>query len=222
LCHVKLNSADRKFNATRNTYQTFGIIYIYIYHFFFCVYAIRNFCNLLLVRVRSILMSLGWQHQNAFSFPHSSKVVRKSFGNCIPITYLPFRNGPDKSRQGLLRQAAENPEVIKGVGTSVVKDIPASVSKTMTSWQNMGNLGGYAVGIAGGCSASFTAFSYFSTLGQNVADLKSQTDRIIAQMDADNARFDKVFLGTLTLSLGVPLGLGAALLMIVSSGREKK
>jgi hypothetical protein len=44
-------------------------------------------------------VSLGWQPQNAFSCPHSPKVVRKCFGDCIPITYLPFRNGPDKSRQ---------------------------------------------------------------------------------------------------------------------------
>ena len=195
----------------------------------------RNFRNLLLVRVRSIFLSLGWQHQNAFSCPHSSKVVRKSFGNCIPITYVPFRNGPDKSRQVLLRQAAENPEVVKDVSTSVVKDVSTSFVKTRWPWQNIENLGGSATNIVGGCAALFAAFSYFSTLGHNVADLKSEladlksdskqsnarldanNARYDARFDSYNARFDKVYLGTVSLALGVP-----ALLMIGSGVLKKK
>jgi hypothetical protein len=76
-------------------------------------------------------------------------------------------------------------------------------------WQNMENLasGGYAISIVGGCTASFAAFSYFSTLSHNVADLKSQlaklhsdskyfSDRLDANNEKSDARSDKVFLGT--------------------------
>ena len=92
-----------------------------------------NFRSLVLVRVRSIFLSRGWQHQNAFSCSHSSKIFRKGFGICIPITYVPLRNGPDKSRQVLLRQAAENPEVVKDAGTAVAKEVGTSLSKTSLS-----------------------------------------------------------------------------------------
>jgi hypothetical protein len=188
----------------------------------------HNFRSLLLVRVRSIFMSIRWQHQKSFSCPHSSKVVRKSFGNCIPITYLPFCNRPDKSRQVLLRQAAENPEVVKDVHTSVVKDISTSFGKTR--WQNMKNLGRSAINIAGGCAAFF---SWKSDSKQSNARLDTYNARSNARLDADNARarsdarldddnarwnarwdaydarFEKVSLGIVSLSLGMP-----ALLMI--------
>ncbi len=163
----------------------------------------RNFRNLLLVRVRSIFMSLGCQHQNAFSCPHISKVFGKSFGKCIPITYVPFCKGPDKSRQVLLRQAAENPEVVKDFSTSVVQDIGKSVGRNWWPWQSIENLGGSAAGVL------FAAFSSFSILGQkihrNVADIKSEladwkrelvreskqfNARLDSRFDNDNARFD--------------------------------
>ena len=46
--------------------------------------------------------------------------------------------------------------------------------------------GDYAISIVGGCTASFAAFSYFSTLKQNVADLKSQ----LAELHGDSKHFN--------------------------------
>ena len=197
------------------------------------------------MRVRSIFLSRGWQHQNAFSCSHSSKIVRKGFGICIPITYVPLRNEPDKSRQVLLRQAAENPEVVKDAGTAVVKDVGTSLSKTSLS---IGTIVGSVLATMSGCGAMFGAFSYFSALGHNVADLKDSVAdlkdnakdnakqmndrmdahnarmdaynaRFVARMDAYNsrfdaynARFDKVYIGTVSITLGVPALL--SLLMI--------
>ena len=168
------------------------------------------------MRVRSIFLSRGWQHQNDFSCSHSSKVVRKGFGICIPITYVPLRNGPDKSRQVLLRQAAENPEVVKDAGTAVVKEVGTSLSKTSLS---IGTIFGSVLATMSGCGAMFGAYSYFSVLGHNVSDLKGDTkqmsdrmDAYNARFDAYNARFDKVYIGTVSITLGVPfllmIGLG--------------
>uniref|UniRef100_A0A7S0MYF3 Uncharacterized protein n=1 Tax=Cryptomonas curvata TaxID=233186 RepID=A0A7S0MYF3_9CRYP len=146
-------------------------------------------------------------------FQLSALLVRKSFGICIPITCVPLRNGPDKSRQVLLRQAAENPEVVKNAGTAVAKEVGTSISKT--SWF-IGTVVGSALATLSGCGAMFGAFSYFSTLGHNVADLKVITNQMDARFDAYNARsdarFEKVYLGTMSITLGVPalllIGLG--------------
>ena len=193
-----------------------------------------NFRSLLLVRVRSIFLSRGWQHQNAFSCSHSSKVVRKGFGICIPITCVPLRNGPDKSRQVLLRQAAENPEVVKDAGTAVVKEVGTSLSKTSLS---IGTIVGSVLATMSGCGAMFGAFSYFSALGQNVADLKgyikqmndrmdayndrmdARMDAFNARMDANNARFDKVYVGTVSITLGVPVLLMIGLGVLKEKGK---
>ena len=211
-----------------------------------------NFRSLLLVRVRSIFLSRGWQHQNAFSCSHSSKVVRKGFGIRISITYVPLRNGPDKSRQVLLRQAAENAEVVKDAvlrqaaeNAEVVKDaVTAAVQKVAENPElgkdaskaavkkvetilPIGTIIGSVLATVSGGSAMFGAFNYFSALGHNVADLKdnaNQTsadlkdiakqtsermDAYNARFDAYNARFDKMYIGTVSITLGVP-----ALLMI--------
>jgi hypothetical protein len=179
-----------------------------------------NFRSLLLVRVRSIFLSRGCQHQNAFSCSHSSEVVRKGFGICIPITYVPLRNGPDKSRQVLLRQAAENPEVIKDAGTAVVKEVGTSLSKTSLS---IGTIVGSVLATMSGCCAMFGAFRYFSALGNNVADLKDITTQMIARMDARmdayNARFDKVYVGTVSITLGVPVLLMIGLGVLKEKGK---
>ena len=189
-----------------------------------------NFRSLLLVRVRSIFLSRGCQHQNAFSCLHSSEVVRKGFGICIPITYVPLRNGPDKSRQVLLRQAAENPEVVRNAGTAVVKEVGTSLSKTSLS---IGTIVGSVLATMSGCGAMFRAFSYFSALGNNVADLKDITTQMNAQMDAFNARFDaynarfdaydarfdKVYVGTVSISLGLPVLLMIGLCVLKEKGK---
>jgi hypothetical protein len=189
-----------------------------------------NFRSLLLVRVRSIFLSRGCQHQNAFSCSHSSEVVRKGFGICIPITYVPLRNGPDKSRQVLLRQAAENPDVVRNAGTAVVTEVGTSLSKTSLS---IGTIVGSVLATMSGCCAMFGAFSYFSALGNNVADLKDITTQMNARMDAFNARFDaynarfdaydarfdKVYVGTVSISLGLPVLLMIGLCVLKEKGK---
>jgi len=130
----------------------------------------------------------------------------------------------------LLRQAAENPEVVKDAGTAVVKEVGTSLSKSSLS---IGTIVGSVLATMSGCGAMFGAFSYFSALGHNVADLKDNATQMNARMDAYNARFDaynarfdaynarfdaynarfdKVYIGTVSITLGVPALL--SLLMI--------
>uniref|UniRef100_A0A7S0QWP6 Uncharacterized protein n=1 Tax=Cryptomonas curvata TaxID=233186 RepID=A0A7S0QWP6_9CRYP len=138
----------------------------------------------------------------------------------------------------LLRQAAENPEVVKDVAASVVKDVGTSVSKS--SWSiGIGTVVGSGIAAISGCGAMFGAFSYFSTLGHNVSDLKGEladmksaskemnarmesvSKEMNARFDAYNARsdarFEKVYLGTMSITLGVP-----ALLLIGLGVLQKK
>jgi hypothetical protein len=109
---------------------------------------------------------------------------------------------PDRIHQVVLRQAAENPELVKDAGTTIVKGLSTSVGESIWSWQVFRLYCGFAVAIASGFSGLFTAFSYFSELGHNVAklrsdikdmrsDMKEQIARSDAKFDAYNARFDK-------------------------------
>ena len=131
----------------------------------------------------------------------------------------------------MLRQAAtENPEVIKDVSTSFFKDVSTSFGKTRWSWQIIATCCGSAIATSV-CTA--TTFSFFSTLGRNVADLKidladlnsdlkqrnaqyarlepldARLESLDARLDAFDVRFEKVYVGTVSLALGVQ-----ALLMI--------
>jgi hypothetical protein len=99
--------------------------------------------------------------------------------------------------------------------------------------QSIVNLGPYVVTFATGCGVLFATFSFFSTLSHNVDDLKSglaefKSDskqslaRMDARMDDFNARFDRVYYSTVTLSLGIPAVLMIISALILHEAKDKK
>ena len=107
-----------------------------------------------------------------------------------------------------MRQAAENPEIVKSVGKLTGTSNP-SFNGLVSFAQTWGS--GLA-GVVVSFGSLFAGFQYFSNLSHNVADLKISMDEMKAEMrafnarfDGYNARFDRMHFGTLAMGFGVPV-----------------
>ena len=107
-----------------------------------------------------------------------------------------------------MRQAAENPEIVKHVGKLTGTSNP-SFNGLVSFAQTWGS---GLVGVVVSFGSLFAGFQYFSNLSHNVAELKTTLGEIKddmkainARFDAYNARFDRMLFGTVAISFGAPV-----------------
>ena len=127
----------------------------------------------------------------------------------------------DVFRQVLLRQAAENPEIVK----DAIK--LAGTNNSSSRFRDCAVLYG---GICTICSL-YWSIQYFSSIRLDIAAMKKDVAEIKnhinarfeaydarfeaynARFDAENARFDRMLLGTVFMTTGVPVAMGVAVVL---------